>query len=281
MKNRSSTLAGQVAANVIEVLIGGKRSLIVLFVVAIFSVATNLISGGVDKYLPAWAGLILGVLLFLFILALVYFGIRHIASAMKIRVLQDDNPPTCKVLILFLSPVGRDLTTAKQIASGANPATITNPQDRQRFEGSWRMPLEAIAHHIKRLEKVIVVPSADSPGKTDGTYRDLDLFVSTVKKMCGDNGPELLSPKDLGLNSEHGVDFETAEALVSVLESIYARLREKGYPDYEILIDITGGQKVPTVAGATVALDVGRRIQYVSLRDYHVRVYDFTVSSPR
>jgi len=281
MKNRSSTLAGQVAANVIEVLIGGKRSLIVLFVVAIFSVATNLISGGVDKYLPAWAGLILGVLLFLFILALVYFGIRHIASAMKIRVLQDDNPPTCKVLILFLSPVGGDRTTAENITRGAIPATIENPGDRQSFKASWRMPLEAIAHHMTRLEKVIVVPSADSPGKTDGTYRDLDLFVGTVKKMCGDNGPELLSPKDLGLNSEHGVDFETAEALVSVLESIYARLREKGYPDYEILIDITGGQKVPTVAGATVALDVGRRIQYVSLRDYHVRVYDFTVSSPR
>jgi len=52
MKNRSSTLAGQVAANVIEVLIGGKRSLIVLFVVAIFSVATNLISGGLTSIFP-------------------------------------------------------------------------------------------------------------------------------------------------------------------------------------------------------------------------------------
>jgi hypothetical protein len=40
------------------------------------------------------------------------------------------------------------------------------------------------------------------------------------------------------------------------------------------MIDITGGQKVPGVAGAVVALGEGRRFQYVSTRDYGVHTYD-------
>jgi hypothetical protein len=43
------------------------------------------------------------------------------------------------------------------------------------------------------------------------------------------------------------------------------------------MIDITGGQKPPSVAGSAVALEKeGRRIQYVSTRDFKIRSYDIT-----
>ncbi|MGB9618949.1 MAG: hypothetical protein ACPL7K_00895 [Armatimonadota bacterium] len=279
MRGRANSVASEVAANLAEVLIGGKQSIVLVFAIALFSVNANLISDGLGLFLTPGRSLVTGTLFLALFAFAVRFGLRRIASGMKLLVVQDDKPATCKVLILFLSPVGKDIQIANDIAERKLRADIHQLADRQLFNGSWRMPLEAIAYHLNRLEKVIVVPSADSPGKTDGTFRELDLFRRTVAAMCA-NPPEVISAHELGADGENGVDFETAAALVGVLERVYDSLRQQ-YPFYEVLIDITGGQKVPTVAGATVALDVGRRIQYVSLRDYSVRVYDFTVSSTR
>ena len=41
-----------------------------------------------------------------------------------------------------------------------------------------------------------------------------------------------------------------------------------------MIVDITGGQKVTTVAGAVISIIEGRRFQYVSTHDYKVRTYD-------
>jgi hypothetical protein len=75
---------------------------------------------------------------------------------------------------------------------------------------------------------------------------------------------------------ESSVDFENAQALVDAVEQAFDWLHDQQINDYEIMVDITGGQKVPTVAGAAVALGEGRRFQYVSTRDYKVCAYDIT-----
>jgi len=60
------------------------------------------------------------------------------------------------------------------------------------------------------------------------------------------------------------------------VEFAYDVLSSLKIPNYDVLVDITGGQKVPTVAGAAVALADGRHFQYVSTHDYQVRTYDVT-----
>jgi hypothetical protein len=61
---------------------------------------------------------------------------------------------------------------------------------------------------------------------------------------------------------------------VNALDQAFDWLHNQHIKDYDTMVDITGGQEVPTVAGAAVALGEGRRFQYVSTRDYKVRTYD-------
>lgn len=53
-------------------------------------------------------------------------------------------------------------------------------------------------------------------------------------------------------------------------------LASKGHGSRDILIDITSGKKVSTVAGAAVALAEDRQFQYVDTTDFRVRTYDIT-----
>ena len=74
-----------------------------------------------------------------------------------------------------------------------------------------------------------------------------------------------------------GVNFEDAQQLVDAIALVQELLRKLGIPTREILVDITGGQKPPTVAGAVASLGEGRRFQYVStVNDYKVVTYDPT-----
>jgi hypothetical protein len=144
------------------------------------------------------------------------------------------------------------------------------------------MPIEAIAYHLDRpLKKVVVLPSSDyvrgDGTKDPGTYSDFGLFATMVSTMIGD-GPrvEIVSLADFAKHRwMNGVDFETAQEMVEALDSIYASLNEV-YKDNEIMVDVTGGQKPPAVVGAAVALEDYRRFQYVSTRDYKIRSYDIT-----
>lgn len=59
------------------------------------------------------------------------------------------------------------------------------------------------------------------------------------------------------------------------MEDAYQYLKGTcGIKEDEILIDITGGQKVTTISGAIVALGAGRCFQYISTTDYSIKTYD-------
>jgi hypothetical protein len=180
-----------------------------------------------------------------------------------------DSPQKVRALVLFLSPASgpdRDEAFKKLSEPGFR---LTKEGLSQLGKFSWRMPLEAIAYHLERLSYIYVIPSSDSVN-AKGTHLDFSDFIKILDR--------LLENHDLCLSDDYkaGVDFENAQQLIECIESIYKNLHEKDIPDYDILVDITGGQKVPTVAGAAVALAEGRRFQYVSTRDYKVIAYDIT-----
>ena len=53
------------------------------------------------------------------------------------------------------------------------------------------MPLEFIASHLPRVRKIVVLASADAPGKEDGTIRKLAVFEKLVRHLL----PELPAPE--------------------------------------------------------------------------------------
>jgi beta-glucanase (GH16 family) len=76
------------------------------------------------------------------------------------------------------------------------------------------------------------------------------------------------------------VDFENAIEQNEVLNAVLDSLMENdGVPPDEIMIDITGGQKVCSVAGTIVSLSKDWSIQYVSTSDYTIKEYIFTMEA--
>lgn len=226
---------------------------------------------------------------------------RNSIERVRVHVIQNSNPSKAKALILFLSPIGIDLPNRpsdrpviEQILASEQEIGVSEESVREQFNGSWRMPLEAIAYHFERLEQVVVIPSADSQARNGstrpGTHHEMATFRALVEKLTASRRvecrsmaeliPELQQPSKPLENFASGTDFEDAEALVECVELAYDYLLQRNLPAYEVIVDITGGQKVPTVAGAAVALAEGRRFQYVSTVNYVLREYDVTYLQP-
>lgn len=197
-----------------------------------------------------------------------------------ISVAEDAKPARVRGLIIFLSPMGPDKEFVKSIVDGTQQVDEQKSSYLQRFTGSWRMPLESILYHIDRLEYVVLIPSADHR-KDDGdispgTIRETQHFIDLVSRMCAEASLGFIEPSDLGTEFTEGIDFEDCQFLVRAVERGFELLEAKRLRDSQILVDITGGQKVTTFAGAVVCLAEGRKFQYVSTRDFKIRIYDPT-----
>lgn len=250
--------------------------------ILVFLVSLNLASSGVYDILHGqfYCSQLLIFAIFGLLVVTVFQLAKEAATRVNLDIEQTDTPQLCKSLILFLSPPGTDKEWLQQARTNEHEGQIQEEKLRQKIQKSWRMPIEAVAYHLDRLEKIVVLSSSDSPGSTDGTFRDFALFRDVVQWITrSKKSLQIVGLRELGLPEDQGVDFENAQALVDALNKAFSWLHAQGLKDYEILVDITGGQKVPTVAGAAIALGEGRRFQYVSTRDYKVRTYDITYRS--
>lgn len=188
-------------------------------------------------------------------------------------VVTQHSPERVRGLILFLSHPGRNPEELQQRLEQAPADTGAFLESLGR--NSWRMPLAAIDYHRNRLEKVVVIASADvsSGDKLEsGSWRHLALFEQAIGHLGLDVEVDAMitTPQDF----PRGVGFENAGDLVDAVDQAYAQLQGLGIRDREVLIDITGGQKICTVAGAAGALADNRLFQYVSTHDYSVHSYD-------
>lgn|GEM_PF-1195880 len=212
---------------------------------------------------------------------------RELRPSVSTRI---SRPVPC--LVLFLSPPGRGAPDGKAVqhALGAFTAITGSLADRAVREAMdrhpWRMPAEAINHHLPFLERVVVIGSSDvlKPDGSEpdfGSHHHVTTFIADMRDRlptfeAGIRFQTLAEVLGDGRYRD-GVNFEDLEQTVDALHDLYKALRADGLGEAEILVDITGGQKVNSVAGAAVAILVReRRFQYVSTRDYKVRSYDVT-----
>jgi hypothetical protein len=172
-------------------------------------------------------------------------------------------------------------TTGLLLLLAMSPGTLTNLVDAvltalagsgeypSPLDWAWRgLPFVALvsvlwlwARHAASEMKVIV--------------RQLDLFRRVVQRAVDQHQVAVADPPGF----PQGVDFEDASAPRSAVEEAYAHLRAHQVSHEDIVVDITGGQKICTVVGAAMALVEDRQFQYVSTHDYRVRTYDITYRS--
>jgi len=138
------------------------------------------------------------------------------------------------------------------------------------FTWSWQQLLRAIQPHKDSLTHLYLVGSKEEPG-SPGSHEDLELCRSLFQFYLGDKVDMFLAP---------AVDFEDISAVRRAVGSCIKQLTAARINEDDILVDITGGQKVTTVAAAIATLNhQGVQFQYVS-NSGDPMVYDLVTVSP-
>jgi len=124
-----------------------------------------------------------------------------------------------------------------------------------------KMPLCALWAHRESLERVLVVASEKS-------IKERDDFLEEVRHYM----PKLV--EKIVFLEEHGGDFSDAEMIYALLEKTFLKIeKEMKIRPRDVVIDVTGGSKIVSIAGAIFALPMDRQMQYVD-GDGKARVYD-------
>lgn len=219
---------------------------------------TNLLLPGGEK-LVGWWQLAGSSAIFIFF----SFVIRHkIKQQQQVRIVAS-TPPSARILIIFLSSCKSELWEKMQQTS--QPAGVG-----ELAGTSWEMPLLAIRHHAERLEQLYVFTSSGEFGTHHQFKRFHEIVVAAYPKL-----------KVIELTGE-GTDFENMAEVHKELDQLYDQFDHlKSYGADDIMLDITGGQKPNSIAGALATLAEGRRFQYVSTVNKKVLCYDLVVDTAK
>lgn len=136
----------------------------------------------------------------------------------------------------------------------------------------WQQTLRAInAHYVPGgggVEAIYLIGSKDENEtkgnrhqRLDGSHGQLDKAIELIRFYF----PELKTiearPRD------QGVDFEDMKALLDLLRELMEEAKQTGYKEEDIMIDVTGGQKTNSIAGALVTIHHPKlEFQYVGTR---------------
>ena len=169
---------------------------------------------------------------------------------------------------------------AKRLRAGESPSKAGEAFGRE----TWCMPMVGVAHqaagggHGKVIRAKVAITSADSGALKNGTWRQAEFFREMISRLFEQWGRPKCCPR-ISFRPERGVDFYDLAALSKEVEACYAQLSQEGVRD--VIIDVTGGTKECSIAGAAHALEPGRVFQYVSTHDRDVGHYDLTYQPAR
>jgi hypothetical protein len=249
-----------------------------LFCAAIGDILTGLAGEGLQRV--AWA-LRLGA--FPALLAGFWLRARRTSRRVHTHIEERTHPRPVEVLVLFLSvrKKGQDDRLIEQIV--AKGGDIEDLSLREQFKGPWRMPLEAIAYHHKRLKQIVVIVSKESAEQV-GQFKSLVQSLTHTRTSETLGSVRVSSPSDLdglhdfldpeevrkrnGVYPLDSVDFENAAEQNTVLNGVLDWLMTKeGVPIDQIMIDVTGGRKPSSIVGTIVALGKDWSVEYVSVTE--------------
>jgi hypothetical protein len=192
-------------------------------------------------------------------------------------------------LVLFLSSIRKELVDNGGIPdwlelSGEIESDIAGIERLKAGKPNWpwEMPIRAIRHHLEAPLKTVTLLCSNE------SIRQAGLFLGVCARyesfggiefnlLAGRNGQVVYLPRvspELDC-SAGGFDFESFDELTRAVWFLLKEFKDRGYPDHEIMIDITGGQKPTSIVGAAVTFNRAVKAQYVQTnRPWKVLSYD-------
>lgn len=141
----------------------------------------------------------------------------------------------------------------------------------------WQHMLRCIEPHKDRLKHIYLIGSPDG-GEKKGSYKLLCVTEFLIEHYLKD--------RNLKVHKHPApVDFEDVDGLITAFNKAIAVFKKERIAEREIIIDITGGQKPVSIAGAVVTLNKNVTFQYVqTIPDesdkYKILAYDVIVQPP-
>lgn len=256
-----------------EALLGIKHFNIwaILFVIAI-SVALSWFPDGLSNLIEKRYSMgVIKLSVASIIVMVIWLILRKYIVSQKIEVICEEPTPV-RALAIFLSTLilygeKKNRTSPQELIDTLTQLVTHTDFNNQNIEEiladtSWEIPLIVIRHHAPTLEYLYVITSEGD----SGTTHQMELFTKTVNALF----PKV---KIIEL-VKGGVDFEDVRAVFQAVEKFYTEVSAKGIKQEDALVDITGGQKTASIAGAIATLATGRRFQYVSTVSKKILAYD-------
>lgn len=134
---------------------------------------------------------------------------------------------------------------------------------------NWQQQIRAIQPHIVDPEKQLL--RLHLIGSTGGSFEHLDSCEKWLKRYL----PDVKITKD-----KSGVDFNDFDAVVQHIQEIIDEQKKEGkgkmkFTDKDIVIDVTGGTSMASIAAASTTLNTRVTFQYVQTNPpREVHAYD-------
>lgn len=185
------------------------------------------------------------------------------------RVEQLSEVRSRRVLIAFLSPVGgHDVERLEQSNGAVHFAFKANNRNaseekttietlRQLAEhdanlGPWQQLARGILPHLKDLQRVMLLPSSNAsgglPSSMECAEKAVEVFTNLISNQIG-AGRNITVETVLP-----AADFENFHEVMDQLERAIRRCASQ-FALSDMVIDVTGGQKTTSIAGALTTLD--------------------------
>jgi hypothetical protein len=198
--------------------------------------------------------LVLSILFFMYI----YNKLKKIKFPINFNV-QEKEADTLngfKGLIIFLSTPSKNLT----------PGDIKNLIEKNKDEPNlgqnnfnWENYYIIIKQFKDHLEYIYVIVSKDS-----SKYEDV--FKDYINQVLDFKGKIIFSEP---------IDFDDLRSSIDQINNSYNTLtKEHGLKENEIIIDITGGQKIQSAAGAFYSSSYDRYFCYLSTKTRKLKIFD-------
>ncbi|MBD1389274.1 hypothetical protein IC617_07545 [Neiella sp. HB171785] len=192
------------------------------------------------------------------------------------------------------------VVVARTRALGSHGLTQACVDMARFFQCSWEMPLRSIGFHLdqenSQLRRITFIASEGH----DGSRRKFELFYKflsgylqlqnlagnvelyLVDKTSGEKQP--IQVKNCRLTSAdgsyHGIDFGSYNEVSHILNEFLRLDDVRHIGHHNTVIDVTGGSKPVSVAGALAATVMDIKNQYVDTNGKEIKAYDFRYSDP-
>jgi len=212
----------------------------------------------------------------LFIISFIaLYNYRKFFLAIKtLKQLDSCKPHSCLILLLstpnivhhdFSFPIEIiDTNFNKVILKGESLRDDINALNSIRW--NWQQLLRGIEPHHEYLKYVYLIGSKESFKFFYGVENIIKQYCKQIKKI---------------IKTEKPVNFEDLIELTKIINKGIQQFKELDMDEEDIIIDVTGGQKTTSIAGAVITLNSQVSFQYVQTNEpYKIMAYDVMIQPP-